>query len=223
MSSLRTTTSLGSSPIVDAVRPAVDDSLATGADVSLSPNADDRRGYFVQVALEQWAESGYHSVTMRNVAGRSEFSHGLLSYYFGSREQLVRECLDFSCRSLADSFAQVPAGPLSVDEVAHEIAGSVIEREVHHRVRLDLRNLAMFDETGAEFSESCDGAYEASLGALLGRITDENGQAAFTVDATVHTAIDGLVRRQLSEHAPPMVEDGLLEEELVRLLNALAD
>ncbi len=50
-----------------------------------------RRAEILDVALELLAESGYHDVTMREIAARTEFATGTLYNFFDSKEALYAE------------------------------------------------------------------------------------------------------------------------------------
>jgi AcrR family transcriptional regulator len=65
----------------------------------LTPRAEQTRSAIVTAALRLFRENGYDATTMRAVAAEAGVSTGNAYYYFGSKEELIRE---FYARSQAE-------------------------------------------------------------------------------------------------------------------------
>ncbi|RNI19007.1 TetR/AcrR family transcriptional regulator [Flexivirga caeni] len=106
-----------------------------------------RRHDLAVAALHTWSEHGYSQVSVRNVARRTRFSHGMVHYYFQSKDALVAECV----RLIADAhiFAADCSGAAGVTDYSGRLAGALSESfRTHrrlHRVRYDLRNQSQFE------------------------------------------------------------------------------
>jgi AcrR family transcriptional regulator len=53
----------------------------------------DRRDQLAAAALETLAELGYANTSLRDIAQRSGFSHGVLHYYFADKFELINYCV----------------------------------------------------------------------------------------------------------------------------------
>jgi AcrR family transcriptional regulator len=61
------------------------------AEAPLTPRAGQTRAAIVEAALRLFRETGYEATTMRAIAREAGVSTGNAYYYFGSKEELVRE------------------------------------------------------------------------------------------------------------------------------------
>ena len=52
-----------------------------------------RRIELAEAALETLAELGYARTSLREIAQKSEFTHGVLHYYFSDKEDLITHCV----------------------------------------------------------------------------------------------------------------------------------
>ena len=53
----------------------------------------ERRAQLAASALQTLAELGYARTSLREIAQNSEFSHGVLHYYFGDKIELITYCV----------------------------------------------------------------------------------------------------------------------------------
>jgi len=53
----------------------------------------ERRAQLASAALQTLAELGYARTSLREIAQNSEFSHGVLHYYFSDKEELLTHCV----------------------------------------------------------------------------------------------------------------------------------
>ena len=53
----------------------------------------ERRDQLAAAALQTLAEQGYASTSLRDIAQNSEFSHGVLHYYFADKSELIMYCV----------------------------------------------------------------------------------------------------------------------------------
>jgi len=61
------------------------------AEAELTPRAGQTRAAIVEAALRLFRETGYEATTMRAIAREAGVSTGNAYYYFGSKEELIRE------------------------------------------------------------------------------------------------------------------------------------
>lgn len=117
-----------------------------------------RRHDLAVAALHTWSEHGYSQVSVRNVARRTRFSHGMVHYYFHSKDALVAECVRLITE--AELFPSVSPGSEDAKGYSLEVAGAISESfRVHrrmHRIRFDLRNQSQFEPTLRSYSEEIE-------------------------------------------------------------------
>ena len=53
----------------------------------------ERRAQLADAALQTLAELGYARTSLREIAQNSQFSHGVLHYYFSDKEDLLTHCV----------------------------------------------------------------------------------------------------------------------------------
>ena len=61
------------------------------AGTELTPRAEQTRAAIIEAALRLFREAGYEATTMRAIAREAGVSTGNAYYYFGSKEELIRE------------------------------------------------------------------------------------------------------------------------------------
>jgi AcrR family transcriptional regulator len=65
--------------------------LTCMAEPELTPRAEQTRDAIIEAALRLFRETGYEATTMRAIAREAGVSTGSAYYYFGSKEELIRE------------------------------------------------------------------------------------------------------------------------------------
>lgn len=111
--------------------------------------SSDRRGELLDLAADMFAERGYRSTTVRDVADRANILSGSLYYHFDSKEAMVDEIL----RRFLDDILVVYRNVLAENKDARaQFEALVVEsfRSVdHHRAAI-----AIFQDDAATLSES---------------------------------------------------------------------
>lgn len=88
----------------------------------LTPRAEQTRSAIVMAALRLFRENGYDATTMRAVAAEAGVATGNAYYYFGSKEELIRE---FYARSQADHAAACRAVLAAETDFAARLHGTL--------------------------------------------------------------------------------------------------
>jgi AcrR family transcriptional regulator len=93
----------------------------------------DTRALILQAALEAFTEKGFDGASTREIASRVGVNHGLIPYYFGSKEKLWKAAVDLA-------FADMQAGiDASLAEPAISDARERVRRMVHAHVHFVAR------------------------------------------------------------------------------------
>lgn len=175
-----------------------------------------RRRDLAAAALQTWSEYGYSQVSVRNVARRTRFSHGMVHYYFHSKDALVAECV----RMLTDAKIFPSGCPTATDvttysqTLAESISDSFRRNRRMHRIRFDLRNQSQFEPSLRKYSTEVETERAQSQQLVRSGYQSLGWQFDLPFDLLAEQ-IDGLVERA--------VRDELLDGDLDQVTKQLHD
>lgn len=97
---------------------------------------DQYRKELLQGCLELFAERGYGSITMRQIATGLGVSTGTLYHYFPSKEQIFMQLVDELCaQDMSSFFAQAPEVE-SIEDRLRTVMDFVLKNAQHHHQQL---------------------------------------------------------------------------------------
>ena len=111
----------------------------------------ERRDQLAAAARQTLAELGYANTSLRDIAQNSEFSHGVLHYYFADKFELITYCVrQYKAECVTALRLHRGHRGARADELRAEI-GAAMARTLRddagmHRLWYDLRNQSQFDE-----------------------------------------------------------------------------
>ncbi|MET0167955.1 MAG: helix-turn-helix domain-containing protein, partial [Vicinamibacterales bacterium] len=109
-----------------------------------------RRIELAQAALETLGELGYARTSLREIAQKSEFTHGVLHYYFSDKVDLICCSVRYYKTRCATRYDQVVATAQSREELMsgflEKLGETVREEAPMHRLWYDLRSQALFED-----------------------------------------------------------------------------
>ncbi len=82
--------------------------------------SDEKKTIIIKAALEEFAENGYAAASTNTITRKAGISKGLLFHYFGNKQQLYLEVLDFCMEQVLARF----------DEELKYVSRDIIERIV---------------------------------------------------------------------------------------------
>jgi AcrR family transcriptional regulator len=179
----------------------------------------DRRDQLAVVALRTLAELGYARTSLRDIAQNSDFSHGVLHYYFTDKTDLITHCVRQCKAECVTRYDHVVATASSADELKHgfaaALAATLREDAPTHRLWYDLRNQSLFDASFRDDVLEIDRSLEQMIWRVLSRFAELAG-APLAVSADVAYGIfDGLFQQALLRQvvdengdAGPRLRDG---------------
>lgn len=91
--------------------------------------AGESRERILEAALQAFAEKGFDGGSTREIASRAGVNHGLIPYYFGSKEKLWRACVDRAFLQIQSGLGTLLNDPSIRDE--RERAARLIRAHVH--------------------------------------------------------------------------------------------
>lgn len=155
-----------------------------------------RRIELAESALKTLGELGYARTSLREIAANSEFTHGVVHYYFRDKIDLIGYCVRHYKTICSRRYDEVVETATSAEELAEgflaKMAQTLREETALHRLWYDLRVQSMFEEQLRTDVAAIDLLLEAMIGRILRRYADLAGARPRLDDATAYAAVDGL-------------------------------
>ncbi len=155
----------------------------------------DRRNELAAAARSTLAELGYARTSLREIAERTEFSHGVLHYYFRDKVDLIAHSVrqvKAECVTRYDGIvAETTDAPSLAKAFGAAMAASLREDAQMHRLWYDLRNQSMFSLDFHDDVVEIDATLQAMIWRVVARYAELSGRTA--PDApTAYAVFDGL-------------------------------
>lgn len=186
-----------------------------------------RRIELAEAALETLAELGYARTSLREIAQKSEFTHGVLHYYFSDKVDLICCSVRHYKAKCVTRYDRVTAEAQNRDELMEgflEKLGETIREEAHmHRLWYDLRAQAMFEDAFRGDVSEIDNSLEDMVWRVASRFAELGGRQPAVTPAALYALFDGLFQKHLLRHLsndPAAIPQ--LQEEVRRLLPMIA-
>lgn len=163
-----------------------------------------RRIEIAEAALETLSELGYARTSLRDIAQKSEFTHGVFHYYFNDKNDLI--CCSvrhYKAKCVMRYDAVIAAAATSEALVEGFLAklGETLRDEAHmHRLWYDLRSQALFEDA---FREDV-GIIDKSLEEMVWRVATRYAELAAVElgisSGALYALLDGLFQKYLLLH-----------------------
>ncbi|TWP36212.1 TetR/AcrR family transcriptional regulator [Leekyejoonella antrihumi] len=109
-----------------------------------------RRGELADAALQTLGELGYAHTSLREIAAKTAFSHGVLHYYFRDKVELITYCVrryKEHCVTRYDEIvAEAATGEQLLGLFPEALVATLMEDTAMHRLWYDMRSQAMFED-----------------------------------------------------------------------------
>ena len=188
---------------------------------------DVRRRALAESALRTLGELGYAKFSLREMANHSEFTHGVVHYYFDDKLELIVYCVQYYKASCVARYDDVVAESVTaadlLDAFSRKLRSTIDDEAPMHRLWYDLRSQSMFEPRLADAVSYIDGTLADMIWRVLVRYA-ELAEAALVVDAPeAYGILDGVFQQALLAHQREPGGDHLdrLERQVHRLLPLL--
>ncbi|WIX81900.1 TetR/AcrR family transcriptional regulator [Amycolatopsis carbonis] len=163
-----------------------------------------RREQLAESALQALAELGYARTSLREIAQKSDFSHGVLHYYFADKVEL----LTYSVRKFEEvcvtRYDDVVAEANTAEELERgfgaAMAATLRTDAVMHRLWYDLRNQSLFEESFRADVIEIDERRQAMIWRVVERYAELAGAVPQVSEAVAYATFDGLFQQFLLRH-----------------------
>jgi AcrR family transcriptional regulator len=163
-----------------------------------------RRAQLADAALATLGELGYARTSLREIAQNTDFSHGVLHYYFRDKNELITYCVrryKEHCVTRYDEIvATAPDAPALTEQFADTLVATMLEDTAMHRLWYDLRAQAMFEEPLQPTVNDLDRQLEEMIWRVVARHAELADTTPAVLQATAYSVFDGLFENCLMRH-----------------------
>ncbi|WP_243659236.1 TetR/AcrR family transcriptional regulator [Tamaricihabitans halophyticus] len=164
----------------------------------------ERRAQLADSALRTLAELGYARTSLREIAQNSEFSHGVLHYYFADKVDLLTHCVRQFEEACVTRYDEIVARANDADELAREFAGAMagtLDADAQmHRLWYDLRNQSLFEESFRADVLEIDRRREEMITHVVVRYAELLDRPVGLSTSVAYAMFDGLFQQMLLWH-----------------------
>lgn len=162
---------------------------------------DARREALAESALRTLGELGYARTSLRDIAANSEFSHGVVHYYFRDKTELITFCVRYYKAKCVHRYDGVVDAARTPDQLlggfADKLCETITDEAPMHRLWYDLRTQSMFDEDLRPDVLAIDQALEAMIWRVLSKFATLSGRALDVDPSAAYAMLDGVFERTL--------------------------
>jgi AcrR family transcriptional regulator len=176
-----------------------------------------RRVELAESALKTLGELGYARTSLREIANNSEFTHGVVHYYFRDKIDLISYCVRHYKTKCAQRYDEVVETATSADELAvgflTKMTRTLVEEAPMHRLWYDLRAQSMFEDQLRPDVTAIDQLLEEMIWRILTRYADLTGTRPAVDAPTAYALVDGLFEQAVVAYSinPEKVQDRLTD------------
>jgi TetR/AcrR family transcriptional regulator, transcriptional repressor of bet genes len=165
---------------------------------------DERRDQLAESALRTLGERGYARTSLREIANNSEFSHGVVHYYFADKLELVVYSVRYYKARCVTRYDGVVADSTSTEELLDAFAAKLVEtvqdEAPMHSLWYDLRTQSMFEAQLREAVTLIDQTLEDMIWRVVIRYAELAGRQPSMSPAAAYGVLDGLFQQALLGH-----------------------
>jgi len=173
--------------------------LRTGVD-----KFEDRRRELADAALLTLADLGYARTSLRTIAEQTNFSHGLLHYYFADKIELITYCVRRYKTACVRGYEGLVAESSTPGELAEAcgngLAATLADAPLMHRLWYDLRAQSLFEVAFRDDVAEIDNLLQDMIWRLVRAYADLTGSEPTCSPSTAYAMFDGLFHQALQRH-----------------------
>ena len=160
-----------------------------------------KRTELAQATLHTLAELGYARTSLREIAQNSEYSHGVLHYYFSDKLDLITQAVRQYEAMCVTRYDEVVANSTDADRLLADFADNYFDTLVSdariHRLWYDLRNQSLFDSSFRGDVLEIEQRREEMIWRVVTRYYELRGTTPTVDGPTAYILLDGIFQRAL--------------------------
>lgn len=161
----------------------------------------ERRDELADAALQTLSELGYARTSLREIAQNSEFSHGVLHYYFTDKVDLITHCVRQYKAHCVTRYDQIVATARTPEELEAGFAAGLAETlrddATMHRLWYDLRAQSMFEDSFRADVAEIDASLERMIWRIVSTYADLAETTVTVTSPVMYAIFDGLFQQHL--------------------------
>ncbi len=150
------------------------------------------------------SELGYARTSLREIAQNSEFSHGVLHYYFKDKVDLITCCVRQYKAQCVKRYDQITIEAKTYGELLEgfsAVLASTVRNEAHlHRLWYDLRAQALFEPAFRADVLEIDKSLETMIWRIMSRLHELAGATPVMSPSLLYALFDGVFQQCLLKH-----------------------
>lgn len=170
----------------------------------MSEKHERRREQLAESALVTLGERGYAHTSLRDIANNSEFTHGIMHYYFADKQELVIYAVRHYKASCVTRYDGVVEDSRTPDELLDAFAAKLVEtlsqEAPMHRLWYDLRTQSMFEPALREAVTMIDGTLEEMVWRVVSRYAELADAPLAVTPHAAYGILDGVFQQALLDH-----------------------
>jgi AcrR family transcriptional regulator len=187
----------------------------------------ERRAQLASAALQTLAQLGYARTSLREIAQNSEFSHGVLHYYFSDKEELLTECVRQYEAACVTRYDEIVAAAESAAELRQQFGAAMAHTlrsdAPMHRLWYDLRNQSLFTESFRADVLEIDQRRQEMIWRVVSRYAELSRMTLTASAGLAYAIFDGLFQQALLHQLAGHEEAGSeLAANVTHVLDTLA-
>jgi AcrR family transcriptional regulator len=164
----------------------------------------ERRAQLAASALLTLSELGYARTSLREIAQNSEFSHGVLHYYFRDKVDLITFCVRQYKAECVTRYDQVVATARTAEELCEGFGAAMVQTlrddAAMHRLWFDLRNQSLFEKSFQDDVTEIDRSLERMIWRIVTQYAELSGSTLAVPSRLAYALFDGVFQQALFGH-----------------------
>ncbi|HEY6519976.1 MAG TPA: TetR/AcrR family transcriptional regulator [Roseiarcus sp.] len=164
----------------------------------------ERRAELAEAALQTLSELGYARTSLREIAQNSEFTHGVLHYYFRDKVDLILCSVRQYKARCVTRYDRVTADAKSYEDLMTGFLAALAQTmrdEAHmHRLWYDIRSQTLFETAFRADVAELDKSLEDMIWRIMRRFAELTGEPQSVSPSAIYAMIDGLFQQCLLRH-----------------------
>lgn len=164
---------------------------------------DERRIKLAESALRTLGQLGYARTSLRDIAANSEFSHGVVHYYFRDKTELIIFCVKHYKTQCMHRYDSVVSESTTADGLltgfADKLVETLTEEPSMHRLWYDLRSQSMFQEALRVDVYDIDRGLEDMIWRVVTRYAELSESRPMIESRAAYTMFDGIFESALRD------------------------
>jgi AcrR family transcriptional regulator len=163
-----------------------------------------RRAELAEAVLKTLGELGYARTSLREIAQKSEFTHGVFHYYFTDKVDLICCSVRHYKSKCVTRYDEVTTRARTREELLegflHKLSETLQHEADLHRLWYDLRSQALFEPAFRKDVQEIDKSLEDMVWRIASRYAELGATRVSVTPEALYALFDGLFQKYLLKH-----------------------